>query len=421
MKLINSFLKIPEILNRELTPDEASSLIIKTFEEELGFDFVLIGYLSADGIELKNMSEPNPNIIFNDDYSVGIEFKNFIKNKKPLTLKIKKGEKNILTEIGISVKNNASAVILPLNIREAVFGIIIGINFSAKNISEETVAISQGLAGVFSYMVKDAELNNVFKLQLKILNDNVVEKTDSLNDIKAQNEKIREAEKIKTDFLMNMSHSLRTPLNAIIGLSEALEMKVFGELNKKQAEYILDIQNSGKEMLGLINDILDMSKIEAGAMRISKSHVDICLLIKEAVVIIKSLANKKKIKITTKLPKNPVIIPADAQKINQVLYNLLSNAVKFTNENGNIETGLKKLKNSVQIYVKDDGIGIDEKYYGKIFGKFEQVDNKFSGKYASTGLGLTITKELVELHNGKISVESKVNGGTTFIIDLPDN
>ena len=233
MNLINAFLKIPEILNKEFSLQEATNLIIKTFEKDLGVDFVLIGYLSADGIEIKNMSEPGQNILFEENYSIETEFKKFIKNKKPLCLQLKKDEKNILSEIGISLKHNASAVVLPLNIREAVFGIIIGINFSSK-ISEDVFAAAQGFAGAFSYIIKDAELNNVFKLQLKILNDNVVEKTGSLNDIKVQNEKIREAEKIKTDFLMNMSHSLRTPLNAVIGLSEALCMDFFCKLNSKQ-------------------------------------------------------------------------------------------------------------------------------------------------------------------------------------------
>ena len=418
MKFINEFVKISELLNKELSPEGAVDLIISTFEKDFGFDFVLVGYLNSDGIELKGMSESDERVKFVAQSTVNKEFSAFIRNRKALSLSLLKNRKNILSEIGISLSENASAVLIPLNIRGAVFGVIVGIKFSNK-ISEELFAVCQGYAGILSYIIKDAELSNVFKLQLKILNDNVIEKNESLNDIKEQNAKIRQAEKLKTDFLMNMSHSLRTPLNAIIGLSEALGMSVFGELNKKQAEYILDIQNSGKEMLGLINDILDMSKIEAGAMRLSKSPCDICLLIKEAVVVIKSLADKKKIKLKTKLPKSKVIADIDAQKINQVLYNLLSNAVKFTRENGNIEIGLKKEKDNIFIYVKDDGIGIDEKYHGKIFGKFEQVDNEFSGKYVSTGLGLTITKELVELHNGSIRLESEVNNGTKFIIELP--
>ena len=196
-------------------------------------------------------------------------------------------------------------------------------------------------------------------------------------------------------------------------------MKMFGELNAKQEEYILDIQNSGKEMLGLVNDILDMSKIEAGAMKILKIELDICLIIKEVVNIVKSLAAKKNIQIKCNLPKKPVYIMADSQKFNQIMYNLLSNAIKFTNQNGNIEVGVKELKKFVQIYVKDDGIGIDKKYHGKIFGKFEQVENNYSGKYSSTGLGLTITKELIEMHGGRIWLESKLNNGTTFTFELP--
>ncbi len=417
MKLINEFTQITEILNQEFSPQDATDFIIKTFKEKLKFDFALVGYLSADGIDIKGMSEVDNRVHFVSLSSIGTEFAKFIKNKKPISISVLKNGKNILSEVGINIAENASVILLPLSIKGAVFGIIIGIKFSA--VTEELFALCQGYAGVLSYIIKDAELSNVFKLQLKILNDNVIEKNASLNDIKEQNEKIRQAERLKTDFLMNMSHSLRTPLNSIIGLSEALGMEVFGKLNKKQTEYIMDIQNNGKEMLGLINDILDMSKIEAGAMRLAKSPCDICLLIKEAVVVIKSLADKKKIKIKTKLPKTGVIINADAQKINQILYNLLSNAVKFTRDGGNIEAGIITSAKKVSIYVKDDGIGIDEKYHGKIFGKFEQVDNEYSGKYASTGLGLTITKELVELHNGQIRVESALNQGTKFIIELP--
>ena len=418
MKLINEFTKIPEILNKDFSPESAIDFIIKTFEEDLKFDFVLVGYMSSDGIELKGMSNPDERVRFVSSPSIGKEFSAFVKEQKPISFSVIKNRKNLLSDIGLLLKENATAALLPLNIKGAVFGVIAAIKFSSK-IDEDVFALCQGYSGILSYIIKDAELSNVFKLQLKILNDNVLEKNETLKDIKAQNEKIRQAERLKTDFLMNMSHSLRTPLNSIIGLSEALGMSVFGKLNKKQAEYILDIQNSGKEMLGLINDILDMSKIEAGAMRLVKSPRDMSLLLKEAVVIIKSLASKKNIHIKTKLPKTPVIANVDAQKINQILYNLLSNAVKFTNEGGNIEVGITKSNKKITLYVKDDGIGIDEKYHGKIFGKFEQLDNEFSGKYASTGLGLTITKELVELHEGTIRVESVVNNGTKFIIELP--
>lgn len=418
MDLINAFSKIPEVLNMNLTPEGAFGWTKNEFETILGYDFVLIGYLSADSIDIKTMSDPNGNIEFISSQTLGLNFKEFLQNKKGINLEAKANKKSILHELGINNKKDCSIALLPLTIKEAVFGMVIALKFN-KEISESDFAISQAYAGICSYIIKDAELSNVFKLQLKILNENIVEKTYAMEDIKEQNEKIKQAEKIKTEFLMNMSHALRTPLNAIIGFSEALQMRVFGDLNPKQEEYVLDIQNSGKEMLGLVNDILDMSKIEAGAMRILKSELDICLIIREVVNIVKSLADKKSITLKCNIPDSPVVIMADSQKFNQILYNLLSNAIKFTNENGNIEIGIKELENSVQVYVKDDGIGIDKKYHGKIFGKFEQVDSSQYGKGASTGLGLTITKELIEMHNGKIWVESRIHNGTTFTFELP--
>lgn len=419
MNLLKTFTEIPEILNYDFTPENAVAWVKDEFEKKLGFDFVLIGYLNADSIDIKAISEPDKRVLFNSTDAIGVNFQDFLQNKKGLTVNVKANSQSILSEIGINVQQNCSATILPLNLKGAVFGLVLGLKFNELEVSEETFAVAQAYAGICSYIIKDAELANVFKMQLKILNENIVEKTYTIEDIKEQNEKIKQAEKLKTDFLLNMSHSLRTPLNAIIGFSEALQMKVFGDINPKQEEYILDIQNSGKEMLGLVNAILDMSKIEAGAMKVLKTETDISLLICEAVNIVKSLASKKNISVVNTVPITPFYIMADAQKINQILYNLLSNAIKFTNENGKVEIGMKKTPDAVQIYVKDNGIGIDKKYHGKIFGKFEQVDNSYTNKYASTGLGLTITKELVEMHDGKIWVESKVNSGTTFTFELP--
>jgi len=419
MNLLKTFTEIPEILNYDFTPENAVAWVKDEFEKKLGFDFVLIGYLNADSIDIKAISEPDKRVLFNSTDAVGVNFQDFLQNKKGLTVNVKANSQSILSEIGINVQQNCSATILPLNLKGAVFGLVLGLKFNEASIEEDVFAVAQAYAGICSYIIKDAELANVFKMQLKILNDNIVEKTYTIEDIKEQNEKIKQAEKLKTDFLLNMSHSLRTPLNAIIGFSEALQMKVFGDINPKQEEYILDIQNSGKEMLGLVNAILDMSKIEAGAMKVLKTETDISLLICEAVNIVKSLASKKNITVENHVPLDEFYIMADSQKINQILYNLLSNAIKFTNEDGKVEIGMKKIPNAVQIYVKDNGIGIDKKYHGKIFGKFEQVDNSYTNKYASTGLGLTITKELVEMHGGKIWVESKVNAGTTFTFELP--
>ena len=211
---------------------------------------------------------------------------------------------------------------------------------------------------------------------------------------------------------------MRTPLNAIIGFSEALAKKFFGDLNEKQAEYVNDIHVSGIHLLGMINEILEISKIESKAIKLALSTFSLTMSMTEVVNIVTPLANKKHIELKVDIPED-VEIKADYQKIQQILYNLLSNAIKFTKENGKIETGYTKKDDSVEIYVKDNGIGIDKKYHGKIFAKFVQLNNIYSKKESSTGLGLTITKELVELHGGKITFESKVDVGSTFYVTLP--
>jgi signal transduction histidine kinase len=216
-----------------------------------------------------------------------------------------------------------------------------------------------------------------------------------------------------------MSHELRTPLNAIIGFSEALTLGIFGPLNEKQTEYIGDINTSGHHLLSMINDLLDLSKIESGKMELNKQAFIVQNAIDEAVSLIKPLADRKKIVLKTNVGTKEVKIKADKQKFLQIIHNLLGNSIKFTNEGGNILLSLKKRTGLVEISVQDDGIGIPSEYHEKIFEKFRQVDNAITRKTGNTGLGLTITRELIELHGGKIRVESEEGNGATFIVTLP--
>ena len=277
----------------------------------------------------------------------------------------------------------------------------------------------EGAACIISYILKDMELSNVFKIQLKALKDGITEKHEAYKTIKEQNEKILEADKVKNEFLANISHELRTPLNSILGFSEILGTEIYGKLNDKQSEYINDIKVSATHLLGMINEILDMSKIEAHAMKIVKSTFPINMAITEVCNILLPLAQKKKVKLEA-LIKRDFEVSADYQKLQQILYNLVSNAIKYSPENDKVEIVATKGKNSFKIAVHDNGIGIDPKYHGKIFAKFVQLDSAYTKKESSTGLGLTITKELVELHKGKISVISEVNNGSTFIVEIPD-
>jgi signal transduction histidine kinase len=262
------------------------------------------------------------------------------------------------------------------------------------------------------------ELSNVFKIQLRALKAGIVEKNEALKIIQVQNEKILEADKAKNEFLANVSHELRTPLNAILGFSDILATKIHGDLSEKQAEFIEDIRISGIHLLGIINEILDMSKIEAHAMKIVKSTFPISRALTEVCNILLPLAQKKNIHINAAMAYDFDVF-ADYQKIQQILYNLVSNAIKYSPENDEIEIAVVYTGKSFQIAVHDNGIGIDPKYHGKIFAKFVQLDSAYTKKESSTGLGLTITKELVELHGGKISLISEVNNGSTFIVEIP--
>ena len=216
-----------------------------------------------------------------------------------------------------------------------------------------------------------------------------------------------------------MSHELRTPLNAIIGFSEALNLKIFGELNEKQSEYIGDIHSSGVHLLGMINDLLDLSKIESGKMQLSKEIFNVKSAVDEALNIVSPLLVQKKQNIKFECKDKFFEISADRRKFHQILYNLISNAIKFTPENGIIEIIAVKDGKNLRLSVKDNGIGIAPEFHEKIFGKFQQVDSSYSTKQGSTGLGLTITKELVKLHGGKIFLESKLSKGATFTFTLP--
>lgn len=326
---------------------------------------------------------------------------------------------SILKELGLDSDCESSAIISPLKIRETVFGFVILIQNNPYKYDENDVSILEAVILTSSYMIKDAELSQVFAMQLKILKENITERTKTLELIKEQNKKILEADRVKNEFLANMSHELRTPLNAIIGFSEALNLKIFGELNEKQSEYIRDINSSGVHLLGMINDLLDLSKIESGKIQLAKEKFNVKSAINEALSIVSPLLVQKKQSMNFECKDESIEINADRRKFHQILYNLISNAIKFTPENGNIEVTVLKDGKFLKVSVKDNGIGIASEFHEKIFGKFQQVDNSFSAKQGSTGLGLTITRELVKLHGGKIVLESDLNRGSNFIFTLP--
>jgi GAF domain-containing protein len=238
-------------------------------------------------------------------------------------------------------------------------------------------------------------------------------------EIEDKGREIETANRHKSEFLANMSHELRTPLNAIIGFSEVLGERMFGELNDKQAEYTDDILSSGRHLLSLINDILDLSKVEAGRMELELAKFDLPMAIDNALTLIRERATRHGIKLHHSVDERLNEFTGDERKIKQILLNLLSNAVKFTPEGGQIRVEASVGDRAVIVAVIDTGIGIALEDQEAIFEEFRQVGTNYAQKREGTGLGLTLTRKFVELHGGKIWVESEVGKGSKFIFTLP--
>jgi signal transduction histidine kinase len=234
-----------------------------------------------------------------------------------------------------------------------------------------------------------------------------------------KSQELEAASRHKSEFLANMSHELRTPLNAIIGFSEVLGERMFGELNDKQAEYVEDILSSGRHLLALINDILDLSKVEAGRMELELSRFDLPAAIGSAVILVRERANRHGLAVEVAVDDRLGLFVGDERKIRQVLLNLLSNAVKFTPEGGRIAVRAAPADGTVEISVSDTGIGIAPGDQEAIFQEFRQVGTDYARKREGTGLGLALARRFVDLHGGRLWVKSRLGEGSTFTFTIP--
>jgi signal transduction histidine kinase len=238
------------------------------------------------------------------------------------------------------------------------------------------------------------------------------------HEIADKSRQLEAASQHKSEFLANMSHELRTPLNAIIGFSEVLAQGMFGEINEKQTEYLGDILDSGRHLLSLINDILDLSKIEAGRMDLELSEFDLPQAIQNALTLVRERALRRGIALHHTVADRVGEIRADERKVKQVLLNLLSNAIKFTPEGGRIDVRAAPADGLIEVSVTDTGVGIAPEDQEAVFEEFRQVgtaDKKAEG----TGLGLALSRKFIELHGGRIWVTSQVGVGSTFTFTLP--
>jgi len=246
-----------------------------------------------------------------------------------------------------------------------------------------------------------------------------VENTRLFNEIQDKTHQLEVANRHKSEFLANMSHELRTPLNAVIGFSEVLLERMFGEVNPKQEEYLNDILSSGKHLLSLINDILDLSKIEAGRMELESQPFDLPAALDNALTLIRERAARHGLRLEVTVDPGLGEVKGEERKVKQVLLNLLSNAVKFTPEGGKISLSASLNDGMAEISVADTGVGIAPEDQEAIFEEFRQVGSDYARKREGTGLGLALARRLVALHGGKLWVESEPGKGSTFTFTLP--
>ena len=251
--------------------------------------------------------------------------------------------------------------------------------------------------------------------ELGTLATNVNRMNDELRRVYRE---LESASRHKSEFLANMSHELRTPLNAIIGFSQVLRERMFGEINEKQQEYLEDILSSGNHLLSLINDVLDLSKVEAGQIELEINRFSLREALERGLVMVRERATKDGVQLVLELDPAAEIVEGDERRIRQVIFNLLSNAVKFTPPGGRVELKSAPLDGEVLVSVTDTGPGIAAEDQERIFEEFQQTEAG-AGQREGTGLGLALSKRLVELHGGRIWVDSEPGEGSAFVFTLP--
>jgi len=293
------------------------------------------------------------------------------------------------------------------------FQAIFGIPLLREGQPLGAIAVSRTEPGPLSE--REVEVLKTFADQAVIAIENV----RLFNEIQEKSLQLERANRHKSEFLSNMSHELRTPLNAIIGFSEVLLERMFGGMNEKQEDYLKDIHSSGQHLLSLINDILDLAKVEAGRMELHLATFHLPAAINNALTLIRERAMRHRITLAVELDPQLGELTADERKLKQILLNLLSNAVKFTPEGGRITVTARRADNMVEISVSDTGIGIAPQDHAAVFEEFKQVGTDYTRKAEGTGLGLALTRKLVELHGGAMKLESVPGKGSTFAFTLP--
>jgi signal transduction histidine kinase len=331
-----------------------------------------------------------------------------------------------------------SCIVVPLIVGERITGALAVYTRVPHDFSDDEVDLLRSFAAQAAIAIENARLYQEIRQHAATLEQRVQERT---RELEAANLSLLLASQHKSEFLANMSHDIRTPLNSIIGFSELLKQQGVGPLTEKQARYIGHIHNSGKHLHALVNDILDLSKVEAGRLELHCERIALPAFLEDALALVRSPAMKKQIALSLEAPADLPPVEADPVRLRQILFNLLSNAIKFTPDGGLITVAARRVNWSngqivdssrpidqstsrpidcLEIRVTDTGIGIRPEDLGKLFREFTQLDTPAARQGDGTGLGLALCKRLVELHGGRIWASSAGEGkGSTFTVVLP--
>jgi PAS domain S-box-containing protein len=296
---------------------------------------------------------------------------------------------------------------------------VLGVHTTGRRIfTRDDVHFLRAVANILTQALERKQAQAALEHEKALLAQRVEERTAALS---AANAELAQATRLKDEFLANMSHELRTPLNVILGMSEVLRENIYGPLTEEQLNALNHIEEGGRHLLALINDILDLSKIEAGKLELDIASVEVENVCQASLRFIKQIAQKKRIKIFSALDQSAATVQADERRLKQILVNLLSNAVKFTPEGGEVSLKVSgdAASSALRFTVTDSGIGIAREDMTRLFKPFVQLDSKLSRQHEGTGLGLSLVARLVELHGGSVAVESIPGQGSSFTISLP--
>ncbi len=404
-KIETLLFKITEDINHGKSFDEIFDLVYENLKRVIQYNRIGIATMKDSNILVARKARSDGPVILEGGYEEDIScssLKNVIEKGEPRIindledyLKKKPDSKSTRKIISEGIK---SSLTMPLIIKGKPIGVIF---FSSRDKN--------------TYTEKDSEYLRLIAGHIAIS----FERAMLVEELEKINERLKELNKMKDEFITIVSHDLRSPLTNILLFSDMFLMKTFGELTEKQKEAVYMINRSGIHLRDLINDLLDLAKIEAGKIELHKLKGKIGDAVKESINVMQFNAHEKKIEIKLNLPETEPEISADWLKIFQVMNNLISNAIKFTHEGGSVTISVKYSQDNVEVSVKDTGQGIENDDITLIFDKFRQVKSKATRGEKGSGFGLAIAKNLIELHGGKIWVESRLGKGTTFYFTLP--